>query len=519
MSRDVKFFEQNTNQVIEKPDIINRSAFSPKNLIDVPESVTDDDDSESESSDEDEEEFLSYRTSEDASASGGDTTSNSDDARETSQMNVFDESQCQDDLNSTPHANESMSLVNETFSTETNGNASNINELSVVETESHVESSEGMDSTENSLYDSFQDVDYEVAASEYACICVSDVDSSGPRHVGLMAALSVGVSEPTTIQQALHSADKDAWKQAMVDEYNALIENDTWELADLPAGRKAIDCKWVFKVKRNAVGTIMRHKARLVVKGYSQVKGIDYDETYSPVARYSSIRFLIAMSVKYGMAIHQMDAITAFLQGELSEEIYMRQPMCFSDKTNRVCRLRKSIYGLKQSSRVWNKKLTSVLTQQLGFTQSSVDQCIFFKHSVENTIIIAIYVDDMLIFGSNPTMITKLKKALMNHFKMNDMGEVSSILGMNVVRNRDGSISIDQRQYLCDILQRFQMSDCKPTKSPMDTQVKLSMEMCPKNEVERAVFGSLSRSGRLHYVCSANKSSRHRIRCKCTEPI
>lgn len=135
------------------------------------------------------------------------------------------------------------------------------------------------------------------------------------------------------------------------------------------------------------------------------------------MVRYATIRFLLATAVKFNMAVHQMDAVTAFLQGELNEEIYMHQPECFADKTNRVCRLRKSLYGLKQSSRVWNVKLSSVLTQQLNFTRSTVDQSVYFKHSAQNIVILAVYVDDILIFGSNSMMITKLKRIYLSILK------------------------------------------------------------------------------------------------------
>lgn len=140
----------------------------------------------------------------------------------------------------------------------------------------------------------------------------------------------------------------------MKDEYEALILNGTWELCDLPEGRSAIKCKWVYKTKLDVNGDIDRYKARLVIKGYSQRKGVDYEETYAPVVRYSSLRYLFALAARLDMKVDQMDAITAFLQGELSEEIYMEQPPCFVDgkKRSKVCRLKKALYGLKQSSRV-----------------------------------------------------------------------------------------------------------------------------------------------------------------------
>lgn len=131
------------------------------------------------------------------------------------------------------------------------------------------------------------------------------------------------------------------------------MSNKTWQLCELPAGRKAIDCMWVYKIKRDATGAIGRYKARLVIKGTLQLKCIDYDETYSPVARYLSIRFFLAMAIKHNMIIHQMDAVTAFLKGELKEENYMRQPKDFHNGTDKVCRLKRALYGLKHSCREW----------------------------------------------------------------------------------------------------------------------------------------------------------------------
>lgn len=240
VSRDVKFFEHDSNQVIAEPEFTNSSVYSPKNSIGVGGSDTDDDVTESESSDDDEDEISSHKLSEGTSTSEGGSTSEDSDVREISRVTTLDESQCHDDLNSTPHTDASTSPVNETNSSvlaEPAENASNVNEPPIVETEPHAESSEGLNSTENSVYDSFHDVDYEVAASEYACICVSDGDSSGPIHVGLTTAMSI-VNEPTTVQQALRSADREKWYLAMINEYNALIENGTWELADLPRSNR-----------------------------------------------------------------------------------------------------------------------------------------------------------------------------------------------------------------------------------------------------------------------------------------
>lgn len=158
----------------------------------------------------------------------------------------------------------------------------------------------------------------------------------------------------------MNHEDSDKWKLAMQQEFDSLVENETWSLVNLPENRKAVKSKWVYKIKTE-VGDEIRHKARLVAKGCSQIYGIDYEEVYAPVVRYTSIRFIVAIAVKNGLKINQMDAISAFLQGDLLEHIYMQQPDGFKDWTAKVCKLKKAIYGLKQSGRVWNTKLTEML--------------------------------------------------------------------------------------------------------------------------------------------------------------
>ena len=164
------------------------------------------------------------------------------------------------------------------------------------------------------------------------------------------------ISEPVTIGEALSGPHTKEWKLATDAEYQSFIDNDTWDLVELPEGRSAVGCKWVFKVKYNGEGKVERFKSRLVAKGCSQRYGIDFEETFSPVVRFTSIRTLLALAVHKDMIVHQMDVVTAFLNGKLDEEIYMQQPEGYqiSGKENLVCRLKKSLYGLKQALRCWN---------------------------------------------------------------------------------------------------------------------------------------------------------------------
>lgn len=241
----------------------------------------------------------------------------------------------------------------------------------------------------------------------------------------------------------------------------------------------------VFKTKRHANGSIVKYKARLVAKGCSQRKGIDFEETYSPVIRYSSLRFLLSLTVKYDLYVEQLDAVTAFLQGELSEEIYLRPPEGLEIPSNKVLRLQKSIYGLKQSSRSWNKKLSDVL-KKFGLKQSDYDPCVYYNNSKKDKwLVVAIYVDDILIFSSCKDSMRKLKQFLKSHFEMKELGEAKSFLGLNLSYDRKaGKLSIDQNKYISSMLDRFGMQNCNPVMTPMDMSTKLSKEQCPKSNEE-----------------------------------
>lgn len=310
-----------------------------------------------------------------------------------------------------------------------------------------------------------------------------------PKHLSYKAM--VDIEEPSDTAEAKSSNDWPKWKSAMKEEYMSLQDNKTWNLVDLPPNRKAIKNKWVFKLKKNEAGEISRFKARLVVKGCSQRFGIDYSETYSPVVRYSTIRYLMGLAAKLDLDINQMDAITAFLQSDLNEDIYMAQPEEFDDNTGRVCKLNKAIYGLKQASRSWNNKLNKILLQK-GYRKSKLDPCVYIKTDRHALIIITIYVDDILIFSNNEKLKTEFKTSMMNNFKMKDIGNAKNCVGLTITRNRkEGKIWLDQELYIKDILKRFNMSDCNTISNPLDTNVKLSREMCPNTEQEKLEMKSI----------------------------
>lgn len=201
----------------------------------------------------------------------------------------------------------------------------------------------------------------------------------------ILGMATLVANEPTTIQEALDSPESQFWKDAMQEEIGAHNEIGTWELVDLPAGKRAIGSKWVYKIKHDETGKVQRYKARIVAQGYAQIPGIEYDEVYAPVSRYATIRTLMTIAGRDGLLLKHLDVKTAYLNSEIDEEIYMYQPKGYEvpGKEKKVCRLIRSIYGLKQSARCWNLKITEIL-KNLGFTKGTTDECIFIKNMKSN---------------------------------------------------------------------------------------------------------------------------------------
>jgi len=277
------------------------------------------------------------------------------------------------------------------------------------------------------------------------------------------------VPEPSTLLEALKSNHAAEWKSAADCEYDSLMRNNTWELCKLPSGRKAIHTRWVFTVKFNPDGTIAKHKARLVAKGYEQKYGIDYFETFAPVVSYTSLRLLLAIAAKCNFRMDQMDAVTAFLNGELDEEIYIYQPEGYEvdGQEDLVGRARKSIYGLKQSPLCWNKKMDKRMLE-LGFVSSSADPCVYIKRVRDQVLFVALYVDDLLLIGNSDELIDETKNALSERFEMKDLGEAKYALGMLIQRYDDGSIHLSQMPYIRDKPIKYGMADCRPVSTPKD---------------------------------------------------
>jgi len=256
-------------------------------------------------------------------------------------------------------------------------------------------------------------------------------------HVHHFAFSVCQIVEPKTMEEALASDQAQEWKAAADLEYTSLMENETWDLVELPPGRTPVGCRWVFKVKHGSDGKVERFKGRLVAKGYAQKYGIDYDETFSPVVRFSSIRTLLAFAVQNDMLIHQMDVVTAFLNGTLDEEIYMQQPDGYVEcgKEHLVCKLKRSLYGLKQSPRCWNKAYQEHM-ESMGFKQSAADPCVYVR-ATEMTAIVAVYVDDIILITETPEEMQNVKESLAGRFKMKDMGKLHYCLGINIEHDEE----------------------------------------------------------------------------------
>ncbi|GJW50379.1 zinc finger, CCHC-type containing protein [Tanacetum coccineum] len=289
-------------------------------------------------------------------------------------------------------------------------------------------------------------------------------------HIGSQYSYCYSIEEdPRTYDEAIQSRDAAFWKEAIDDEIGSIMENKTWVLSDLPPG-----CKWIFKRKMKVDGTIDKFKARLVIQGFRQKEGIDYFDTYAPVARITTIRLLLALAAIHNLVIHQMDVKTAFLNGDLDEEVYMKQPEGFVMPGNehKVCKLVKSLYGLKQAPKQWHQKFDEVVLSS-GFHLNQSDKCVYSKFdSSGKGVIICLYVDDMLIFGTDQNQVDKTKKFLSSKFSMKDMGEADVILGIKIKRENKG-IVITQSHYIEKILKKFNREDCSPVSTPMDPVEKL----------------------------------------------
>lgn len=240
-------------------------------------------------------------------------------------------------------------------------------------------------------------------------------------------------SDPTTFEEAIHS---DKWRSAMDNEIAAIEKNSTWELTDLPAEARTIEVKWIFKTKLNEKGEVEKYKARLVEKGYSQRKGVDYTEVFAPVARWDTIRMVIALAAQKGWNIYQLDVKSAFLHGELSEAVFVEQPQGYvrNGEETKVYRLKKALYGLKQAPRAWYSRIEAYFINE-GFERCPYEHTLFVKLSEGgNILIVCLYVDDLIFTGSDEKMFKEFKKSMEREFDMTDLGRMHYFLGVEVIQ-------------------------------------------------------------------------------------
>ena len=301
------------------------------------------------------------------------------------------------------------------------------------------------------------------------CVSYSSLPNSSQSFIASLDSITV----PKTVTEALSHP---GWRAAMEEEMMALEANETFDIVSLPRGKNPIGCKWVFTVKVNPDGTVARLKARLVAKGYAQTYGVDYSETFSPVAKHASVRLFISLAASFGWSLCQLDVKNAFLHGDLLEEVYMEQPPGFvaQGEYGKVCRLKKSLYGLKQSPRAWFGRFSEVVSE-FGMKKSDHDHSVFYKQSDSGCILLAIYVDDIVITGSDKLGILQLKTFLQTKFQTKDLGALRYFLGIEIARGKKG-IFLSQRKYVLDLLSETGMIGCKPCDTPMIPNSKLQLE-------------------------------------------
>ena len=309
---------------------------------------------------------------------------------------------------------------------------------------------------------------------------------------------------PKSYKEAVTCEQKQLWIKAMDEEMKSISDNDVWELVNTKTvSQKPVSVKWVFTIKKNENGEVERYKARLVAKGYTQVKGIDYFETFSPVVRQESLRVLLNLAVLNGCCVRQLDIRTAFLNGVLEEDIYIKQPNGYEDGTKRICKLKKALYGLKQAPRVWNFELMGFLST-IGFQQIQSDNCILINNI--QTVYISVYVDDILVIGAE-SEVNKIVENLKNKFDTKDLGEINFLLGIKVEKLQKG-LWLSQSVYAKELLERFSMSNCKPVSTPSDANVRLSKSQSPNTAEDREIMKNVpfrEAIGGLNYLCTCTR--------------
>eukprot|EP00253_Pinus_taeda_P028656 PITA_28656 len=322
---------------------------------------------------------------------------------------------------------------------------------------------------------------------------LSDIYEKEAENEGMnsLFALYCHVDDPINFEEAIKDRK---WIEAMDEENNAIERNKTWDLVELPKGKEVIGVKWVYKTKSNAEGKIERHKARLVVKGYKQQYGRDYEKTFALVARMETVRAVLSIAAQNKWKVYQMDVKSTFLNGVLMEEAYIEQPLGYEKKgqEHKVCKLKKALYGLKQAPRAWYSRRDSYL-QENGFEKCEGESTLYIKEKDGKILIVVLYVDDVIFTGNDDHLIENFKTVMKEEFEMTDMGLLRYFLGIEVDQNENG-IFIRQAKYVNEVLERFNMQDNKATTTPTVMGLKLSKEDNNKDfdpSLYKSIVGSL----------------------------
>lgn len=337
--------------------------------------------------------------------------------------------------------------------------------------------------------------------SETAAATFDIVDVEGEEEYCFVVETSAAEGvEPQSLAEARRLPEWSEWEKAIKEELDTLERAGTYVEAEAPAGANIVGSKWVFRIKRDADGHVVRRKARLVAQGFSQVPGVDYFDTYAPVAKLASIRTILAIAARYDLALHQVDIKSAYLNGELEEDevIYMKHAPGYKPPNSgtRVLRLVKTLYGLKQSGRRWYQKFRGILCDHLGFKQCDVDQAVFYRADTESFMIVAVHVDDCTLVAKTDEVVTEFKKGLGEHVEVTDLGELHWLLGMEVRRDRDArTIHVSQHSYIESILRRYNMEELKPLSTPMDDKITLSTSMAPVTSDDFAIMRDVDYRG------------------------
>jgi hypothetical protein len=305
----------------------------------------------------------------------------------------------------------------------------------------------------------------------------------------LQATIGSLTDHPATFKEAMSRPDKELWEAAINTELAALHAKQVYTEVTLPDYARALPSKLVLDIKRDEHGNVAKYKARLVTKGFRQVAGKDYDEVFAPTAQQVTLKILLAVASAHNLDIDQVDVKTAFLNGDLKDDVYLKLP---PELGGNIWQLHKSLYGLKQAARQWHAKLRQEM-QANGYTASMHEPCLFYKTDRTGSVYILVHVDDALVIGPRAAVHTA-KQLMQTMFEIKDMGTASYFLGMMITRHADGGYSLDQPKYVHDMLHRFQMADCKPVSTPIPVGLKLSRydgELLPPDHQYQALVGSL----------------------------